>query len=140
MRNPYTQLYVHLAWATWDRLPFLTNDLKEKVYACIKSECVALGAEALAIGGTEDHVHVLARIPTTAPIALLVKQMKGSSSHLVTHVLGVSAFKWQGAYAAFTVSKSLGRAVRDYIAGQEQHHAARTTDQDMELPPDVPGE
>jgi hypothetical protein len=25
MRRPFTQLYVHLVWATWDRLPLITG-------------------------------------------------------------------------------------------------------------------
>ena len=27
MREPYTQLYVHLVWSTWDRQPLLTPEL-----------------------------------------------------------------------------------------------------------------
>ena len=134
MREPYTQLYVHLVWATWDRLPLLTLDRKAAVYACVKAECKKLKMEVLAIGGAEDHLHLLASVPATLAIATMVKQIKGSSSHLVTHTLGhLNEFKWQGAYGAFTVSKHLVPAVRSYILGQEEHHRKGTTDRDMEL-------
>ena len=134
MREPYTQLYVHLVWPTWDRLPLLTGNVRRMVYACIKSECVKLRAELMAIGGTEDHVHILARVPSALPVAALVKQMKGSSSHLVTHTPEhESAFKWQGAYGAFSVSKSLVPFVCSYIRKQEEHHREGTTDRDLEI-------
>ena len=31
-------------------------------------------------------------------------------------------FEWQGGYAAFSVSQSNLEAVKQYIAGQEEHH------------------
>ena len=134
MREPYTQLYVHLVWSTWDRLPLLSEALKAAVYACIKEECADLKGEALAVGGTADHVHLLARVSSTVSIATLVKQAKGSTSHLITHRLQHSdGFKWQGAYGAFSVSKSLVSRVRSYILRQEEHHREGTTDRDLEI-------
>lgn len=123
MRRPWTQLYVHLVWATWDRAPLLVPALVQPVYACIMEECGKLEAEAIAVGGTDDHVHVLARFPTTLAIAELAKQIKGSSSHLATHRLAFGQpFKWQGAYGAFTISKLEAPAVREYILNQLGHH------------------
>jgi len=134
MPSAYTQLYIHIVWATWDRLPILRGDVRDTAYACIRSECKELGVRVIALGGTDDHVHLLGSLPTTVCIADLVKQIKGSSSHLVNHrVPGGGNFKWQGSYAAFTVSKSLGPVVRKYILNQEQHHAAGTTDKDAEV-------
>jgi putative transposase len=77
---------------------------------------------------------VLVQIPTTLSVAVLAKQIKGSASHLVNHQLKTEAeFKWQGGYGAFTVSKSVGRAVREYILNQEEHHRSGTTSKDMEV-------
>ena len=124
MREPYTQLYVHIVWATWDRLPLLFGEREAMVYACIQAECAELGAEMIAIGGKEDHVHVLARIPATLSVAALVKQIKGSSSHLVNHTGAPGdVFKWQGAYGAFTVSKAAVPKVLDYVVRQKEHHS-----------------
>ena len=134
MREPYTQLYVHLVWATWDRLPMLDRQLQPRLYACIRAECEKLGAKLIAIGGVADHLHVLVRIPPTLAISTLAKQVKGASSHLVNQVVKpADTFKWQGGYGAFTVSKSAVPTVRAYIQNQEQHHREGTTDKDYEL-------
>lgn len=125
MRTPYTQLYVHLVWATWDRLPLLTSDVRRTAYASFNAECESHGAELLAAGGIEDHVHLLVRLPTTISIAALVKQLKGVSSYRLTR-RGGETFRWQGGYGAFTVSKSAVPRVVEYIRNQERHHREGT--------------
>jgi REP element-mobilizing transposase RayT len=120
MRALYTQLYLHCVWATWDRLPLITPPIEQAVYAAILAKCRELKCEPLAIGGMPDHVHVLVRLHTTVAVADLVKEMKGASSHLVTHeVIPGQFFKWQGAYGAFTVSKSEAARVQAYIENQK---------------------
>jgi REP element-mobilizing transposase RayT len=97
--------------------------VEERLYGCMAEVCRGAGCEPLAIGGVEDHVHVLVRFTPTVVIAKLVKDMKGSSSHLMTHELRAGVFfKWQGGYGAFTVQKSgVPRAVA-YVEGQKEHH------------------
>ncbi|MCC7357978.1 MAG: IS200/IS605 family transposase [Anaerolineales bacterium] len=125
MRTPYTQLYVHLVWATWDRLPLVTAGLEPRVYGSIVEKCRALNAYPLAIGGMPDHVHLLVRLPTTLSVADLVRGVKGISSHLVAQVIAPNEFfKWQGAYGAFTLSKAEVRRCSRYVQGQKQHHAS----------------
>ena len=134
MRAPYTQLYLHLIWATWDRLPLLTEDIEAQVYAAIASKCRALKCEPLAINGTDDHVHLLVRLHPTISVARLAQEVKGASSHLVTHVLKPGAFfKWQGAYRAFTIQKSDVPRLKAYIQNQKQHHAAKATRAEWEI-------
>ena len=85
MRAPYTQLYLHCVWATWDRLPLITPAIESRVYAAVAAKAHELKCEVLAIGGIEDHVHLLVRLPTTLTIADLLKGVKGASSHFVVH-------------------------------------------------------
>ena len=133
MRNPYTQMYLHLVWSTRERLPLLTEEIRGAVYACIQEQCTTLKAEAVAIGGIADHVHLLVRFPTSVTVGTLVKQVKGASSHLVTHRLGQGeGFRWQGAYGAFTLSKSLVPRVQSYIARQAEHHRDGTLYPELE--------
>jgi REP-associated tyrosine transposase len=87
----------------------------------------------IAIGGDVDHVHLLVRLPTTLAIAVLLQQVKGTSSHMVTHEIAPNTFfKWQGAYGAFTVSKDGVDLVAAYIRNQKVHHASKQLNQDWE--------
>jgi putative transposase len=133
VREPYTQLYLHCVWATWDRLPLITPEIEGALYRAIVAKVHELKCDVIAIGGLVDHAHVLSRFPTTLAVATLVKEIKGSSSHLMTHVVAPQQFfKWQGAYGAFTVSKSGVEAVADYILRQKTHHAENALIEDWE--------
>jgi putative transposase len=133
VREPFTQLYVHLVWATWDRAPILTSEVLQVVDRSIRHECVQLGVEVLAFGGVADHVHLLARLPARLSVSDVVKQVKGATSHLITQRLKIP-FKWQGGYGAFSVSKRSIAAAREYVLNQEQHHGYGTTITAAELP------
>jgi putative transposase len=123
MRENYAKVFLHLVWGTWDRLPLITPEIRLPVYQCIHQQATRNGCEPIAVGGIEDHVHVLLKMPTTVTIADVVKGLKGGSSHMVTHALRPGAFfKWQGSYGAFSVSRSDVPMVRNYVLNQERHH------------------
>lgn len=124
LRAPFTQLYVHLVWSTWDRLPLITDVIKRRLMTAIIAKCKQLGADVIAIELMPDHAHLLVRFPPTLAISLLAKEVKGSSSHFVNKELDPEAlFKWQGAYGAFTLRTRDVPAIKGYIANQQRHHA-----------------
>ena len=124
MRAPFTQRYLHCVWATWDRRPLITPRIEQAVYAAILDKCRELKCGCLAIGGMPDHMHLLVQLHTTVAVADLLKEVKGASSHLITHQVAPGEFfKWQGAYGAFTVSRDNVSAVKAYIERQKEHHA-----------------
>jgi REP element-mobilizing transposase RayT len=127
-------VYVHLVWGTWDRLPLLSGEFAQDLYRAIGAECVAMGAELIAVGGVEDHVHVLASLPATIAVADLVKRLKGSSAHLATHRLILGGFfKWQAGYGAVSVSPRHLAQVSSYIANQREHHADSSLIANLEI-------
>lgn len=134
MRANFTQLYVHCVWATWDRLPLIKPDLQQLVYAAIIHECEKLKCTVITIGGIEDHIHLLTGFPPTVNISELIKQIKGSSSHFITHEIKPNEFfKWQGSYGAFTVSYSEIDRVAHYIRNQAEHHLQKSIISSWEL-------
>ncbi len=123
MRRNNLALFVHLVWATWDRLPLLTPELERPIYRCLASEVQGLKAEVVALNGMPDHVHLVIRLPATVTIADLVKQIKGASSRFVNETLQPQAhFKWQGSYGAFSVSPDDVDHVVEYVQRQKEHH------------------
>ena len=134
MRRNKLALFLHLVWATWDRMPLITPNIERRLYRNIESEAQKLGCTVLALNGTEDHIHLLVTIPATTTIANLLKQVKGVSSHFVNETLKPpTQFKWQGGYGAFTVSRWDVEKIKEYIRRQKEHH--RTGD----LVPEIEG-
>jgi putative transposase len=128
MRESLVEIYLHLVWATWDRQPCISADIESDVYSAILDKCRTYRCTVLAIGGIEDHVHLLVRTSHQMDISAMVRDAKGSSSHLVTTVLKPNDFfRWQGGYGAFSIDpRSVGR-VTEYIQNQKTHHAENTT-------------
>ena len=127
MRAPFTQLYLHCLWATWDRQPLVTAQIEQPVYAFILAKTRELRCVPITIGGTPDHVHLLVRWSPTMSVAEFIGEVKGASSHFVAHqLLPDGFFKWQGAYGAFTVSRDQVERTRHYIEHQKEHHAMQT--------------
>ena len=133
VREPFTKLYVHLVWATWDREPLLVGEVEAVVYAGVRSKCCDLGCTLVALGGMPDHIHLLLRFPSSISIAEAVKGIKGASSHVATHGSLGASFKWQGGYGAFTVAASGVAACEAYINAQSERHRSGTTDADWEM-------
>jgi len=128
MRAPFTQLYIHCVWATWDRQPLILPKYEARLYAAVADKCHELKGEAITVGGDLDHLHLLARLPVTVSVAELVKHVKGSTSHLMNHEIAPQReFKWQGYYGAFTVSPRAIDKIAAYVRGQKTHHAQRRT-------------
>ena len=123
MRDALVQIYLHYVWATWDRLPLISQDIEKGIYMSILEKCKEKDCVVLALGGTSDHVHLLVRFPSTISVADFIKEIKGASSHLVTHQLKPNEFfKWQGSYAAFSVSEKDLPRIKSYVDRQKEHH------------------
>jgi len=122
----YYQVYIHLIWGTWDRLPLISEQIRPRLHAALTAKCQAHQCIALAAVGVENHVHMLVKLHSTVAVADLVKELKGSSSHLITHEIAPDEFfKWQGSYGAVSVNPAEVDVVERYIRNQKQHHAAQ---------------
>ena len=127
MPHVYARLFYHFVWATWDRLPLLEGAVERHAYALIREQCKRLGCEAHALGGIEDHVHLLVTLPRTLCISDFVEAVKGCSSRGLNEAHGSNgAFKWQGGYGVLTVSPRDVNRVRRYVESQRQHHSRGT--------------
>jgi putative transposase len=127
MRRNKLAVYIHFVWATWDREPMILESFERRLHRQIEATCRDRDCSVLAIGGMSDHVHLLVALPSTITLADLMHDVKRSSSHFVGEDLAPGEpFKWQGSYAAFSVSpQDKGRVIR-YIENQKQHHAENT--------------
>jgi len=134
MRDALVEIYLHCIWGTWDRLPLICSDNQKEVYSSIIEQCEKFNCSVIALGGMPDHIHLLIRFPATITVADLIKSVKGSTSHLITHqVNSQEFFKWQGSYAAFSVSKKKILGLKSYIVHQEDHHSNNTLIPELEL-------
>jgi len=79
----------------------------------------------LAVGGVEDHVHLLIEVPASMAISKAMQRIKRGSSLWMHHTCGKAAFEWQEGYGVFSIGRSQVEATVEYIATQEEHHHKR---------------
>lgn len=126
MPIPHTELFVHAVWATSDRLPLVTADLEPQVYGAIEAHCRLLNTTPLALGGTEEHVHLLVRLPPRLAVASLVEAVKAASAELVTQRLRPGRlFEWGATYGAFTLGQDAVPRAIQYVRSQKSLHATQ---------------
>lgn len=122
------RLYYHLVWATKERHPLITAEVEAMLYGYVIGKAHALDCIVHAIGGMEDHIHLVASVPPKLSIADFVKGIKGSSAHHVNHLpASTLKFGWQRGYGVFSLgSKQLEQAI-EYVRNQKIHHQQKTT-------------
>jgi putative transposase len=81
------RLYYHIVRATKKSELLISHDIENGVYGYLIGKADHLGCIIHAIGGIEDHIHVVISIPPELSIAECVKNLKGSSAYYYNHSL-----------------------------------------------------
>lgn len=123
----YIRMWVHLVFATKNRTPLLTKDIRYKVQEHIKENCKDKLIYLQAINGYTDHLHCLISLGREQNIAKVAQLIKGESSFWINkNQLTAEQFMWQDDYFAVSVSESNLQTVINYIKNQEIHHAKKS--------------
>jgi REP element-mobilizing transposase RayT len=120
---PYWQLYYHLVWTTRNRAPLVTPELEPQLHGYLRGKGLDLEGIVHAVGGVQDHVHVVASIPPRVAVAAFVGKLKGASSHWVNHLAEHEGrFDWQEGYGVFSIGRRSLPAVVRYALEQHDRH------------------
>ena len=123
MAHTFTNILVHAVYSTSGRAPLLTEEIRQDMHAYLGGILRQLRAVPIVIGGTADHVHLLARLPAELAVADCLRVLKTNSSRWAKERWPQRPpLTWQGGYGAFSVSESRRVAVIRYIRDQEHHH------------------
>ena len=83
MPHSYASCLVHYVFSTKHRHKTISPELRERLWPYLGGIARENDMRALAVGGTDDHVHMLASVPATMTIAKAVQLVKGGSSKWV---------------------------------------------------------
>mgnify|MGYP001497537263 CR=1 FL=1 len=120
----YINVYVHYVWATKNRAPYLTANIRDEVFKHIRENGRDKNIFVDFINGYTDHVHCLVSLNDDLSIGKIAQLLKGESSYWINkNKLTSQKFAWQDEYFAVGVCKDKLSVVRNYIAKQEEHHA-----------------
>lgn len=103
----------------------LREDWKERLHAYLGGIVKHLDGVPLAIGGINDHIHLLAGLKSSHRLDYFIRDVKADSSRWIHSELH-KKFEWQKGYGAFTVSPNAVENVRSYVLNQVEHHKRKT--------------
>ena len=122
-RNYYSELFFHFIWQTKGRQKLISGDLEKQIWGQITKKSSELGAYPIAVGGIEDHVHLLVGTEPTLMLSDFIGKLKGGTSHWINHELGSPRrFHWGEGYGVLSLAKANVGGVRNYIRNQKAHH------------------
>src|SRR5581483_5165133 len=121
MGSTFLSLHYHIVFSTKERRPFIRADWRPRMHEYLGGTVIGLNGVAEAVGGVEDHVHLLVGLRASHCLADFMQELKKASSTWANENHD-RHFGWQDGYSAFTVSATHLDAVRKYIARQQQHH------------------
>jgi REP element-mobilizing transposase RayT len=127
MPQSLARLHVHLIFSTKHREGFLHDAVRDSLHRYMATVLQNLGCPPVLINSVGDHVHILFELGRTVAVSTVVEEVKKTSSKWIKTQGGEFAeFAWQAGYGVFAVSESNVAAVREYIAGQPEHHRQRS--------------
>ncbi len=116
------------------RQNLIKPEIRKQLYPYFGGIIRAEKGKLIKIGGTANHVHLLAKLPPTIGISEMMRRLKGNSSKWINEKkFNQIRFAWQRGYAAFTVSESVWMEVSRYIENQEEHHKNMTFKEELIL-------
>jgi putative transposase len=130
MPSTHLSLHYHLVFSTKNRIPTITADWRSNLHAYLGGIVKGMNGVPLAIGGIEDHVHLLIGLRATHRLDYVLRDLKAESSKWAHQVVGRKLFEWQGGYLGLTVSPSQIENVRRYVLNQEEHHRRQTFEEE----------
>jgi len=118
--HSYVQNIVHLVFSTKERRMLIPAEFQPRLWAYVAGICKKNEIFVHAVGGMEDHIHLLIQVSATLTLAKAVLTVKSNSSRWA-HERGQKV-TWQEGYGAFSVSASNLSTVEQYVRNQAVHH------------------
>ncbi len=121
MGSTFFTLHYHIVFATKERRPLIRPEWRGRLHAYIGGIARGLDGIPEAVGGVEDHVHILASLRPTHCVSDFLRDLKKDATNWVKENFD-PGFAWQEGYSVFSVSPNATESVRRYIGNQEEHH------------------
>jgi REP element-mobilizing transposase RayT len=129
MAHTFTKHHFHIVFGTKQRQKLIAKEIRPQLWSYIAAICRNKGILALAIGGIEDHVHLLVELKPDMTVPKAVNLIKSNSSRWMKKK--DNRFSGQEGYSSFSVSASNIHTVKRYVLNQEAHHRKRSYEDEL---------
>ena len=133
-KNVYSEINLHMTWHTKNDDPVLVNEIENRVHHYLENKVRETKNVIFhAVGGIEDHVHLVASIPPSLLVSEWIGKLKGGSSFYINHeIVNRKLLDWQDGYGIVSFGTRDLPWVIKYVRNQKEHHAKKTTNARLE--------
>lgn len=132
MAHSYSSCFIHDVFSTRERRKLISTELRPRLWRYMGGIARENGMKALAVGGTDDHAHLLLSLPATLTVSKAIQLIKGGSSKWIHDTFPAHrTFAWPEGNGAFSVGVSGVPDTIKYIAHQEEHHRTRSFEEEF---------
>ena len=123
MPHSFVSSLYHCVFSTKERRPLISPQFQPRLFQYFGGIAREHKMKLLAVGGVDDHVHLLLSLPKTITIPKAMQLIKGNSSKWVHETFAEQRlFQWQEGYGAFSISVGDIERTANYIRNQAAHH------------------
>ncbi len=135
METTNSQIYIHFIFGTKNGQKLIKPDIEKRLWSYIGAIGKRMGVRPEAIGGDQDHLHLLLSIPPNLSVSFIMQKLKGSSSKWMndTFYTRKRIFRWQAGYSAFSVGNSQKQRVIEFIRNQKQRHKTISFQEELQM-------
>jgi REP element-mobilizing transposase RayT len=117
------RIWVHCVWTTKNRVPYLKDQIREKVITHIRENAAEKSLYLDHINGYQEHLHALISLGGRQNISEIMQKIKGESSFWINkNKLTRLKFEWQDDFYAVSIGMNQLENLREYIRNQVKHH------------------
>ena len=123
-KDVYHEMFFHIVWHTKESRRLIVPEMERELHDIIRRRALDPGGVFLhAIGGTEWHVHFVARIFPGLNVPEWIGRIKGGSSHDINATeRWRKSMDWQSGYGIVTFGMKDLDWVVEYVKNQKEHH------------------
>jgi putative transposase len=125
------EIYCHILFWTRDLQPALSREMLDGAREAMDQAMFTVEGEALAAGGAENHLHILARLSPNHSLAEVLDTLRRQSAAWVAAACGRKDFSWHEDDVAVSIGPDDLRRTREFIERQASHHEAVTFHQEL---------
>jgi putative transposase len=121
------RLFYHITWSTKNRELIIQPHHHQSIQGTIRAAAKNHGALVHAVGIMPDHIHVVASIPPSVALSVVIGELKGKSSRALNALFQEetgATFAWQSEYGLLSFGESALKRVVEYAKNQVEHHTS----------------
>ena len=125
----YSEINLHITWHVKENSPVLTDMIEVQTHDFLRGRVFDTpGAVFHEVGGTDDHVHLVASIQPDTLISEWIGKLKGSCSHFINgKIANRKVLQWQVGYGVVVFGTDHLPWVVNYVREQRKRHAEGRT-------------